>query len=125
MHGLGSLVHIASFALLNAIETKRILMWDPEHAFGRAFVDDNCLADGIRSMDCVFSPLSHCSHTFMNDQNTIRGYKLDPPEGFPKYWTGETPTIFKKELLKELSYDMTPNSRKYWWRGQVSVTSSV
>ncbi|KAI5481392.1 Proteophosphoglycan ppg4 [Pseudohyphozyma bogoriensis] len=120
MHGLGSLIHVLSYDLYNAVENNRILMWS-EDAIGALFVEDACGQDNIRSFDCIFMPLSHCPRSSMTEENTIKGNVGYEPESMILTNSQGLPTFFREKLDEHFPWIPTASRNKYWWRGQAAA----
>ncbi|KAI5477688.1 hypothetical protein MNV49_005971 [Pseudohyphozyma bogoriensis] len=119
-HGLGSAVHMLSFPLMMALESDRIMMWG-KIGMGNAFVDKECTVDGLKSMDCVFEPLSHCPRSLLNDGNTIWGEVQYPVRPFLHLKPADVPTVLMEKLIEVLPFTPTKAMTKYWWRGQAAA----
>ncbi|KAI5477637.1 hypothetical protein MNV49_006023 [Pseudohyphozyma bogoriensis] len=106
-HGLGSIVHYVGVALMQAMDDERVLMWG-ERALGREFVAEDCLADGIRSLDCIFEPLSTCPRSSLTKENTV--FKCADKDRIP--------VVFAEDLEEAVPFPLTAPAAKLWWRGQ-------
>lgn len=104
------------------MDSNRILIYDSV-AFGRAFVDKECQADGIRSLDCIFEPLTHGPRSSITPENSVVGFIKAPPPGFINLKTGGfgvVPLVLKAVIKDALPSEQTKGASKYWWRTQVS-----
>lgn len=122
------------------MELGRIAAWHT-HTLGQVFVDGSCEVDGVRNLDCIFEPLTHCPRTSMRNDNSISlGFK----ESYGRSgkcvgailfdWTsqatdelahgrcGAPPSVLSKELDRQLPFRMTQPAKKYYWRSQVLAT---
>ncbi|KAL8278498.1 hypothetical protein RQP46_009188 [Phenoliferia psychrophenolica] len=112
-HGLGSAVHLIGWALRNAIDAGAILAWatDP---LGSIFTNEDCLADGIRSIDCIFEPLTSCPRSSFGNRTRIIQTEHQPI-GVPGD-SNSIPKVFE-DALSANTPKMVTNT-KYWWRAQ-------
>ena len=117
--GLGSVIHVLSFGLKTAHDYGRILAWkDP--ALGGDFVDPTCKPDGVRSLDCIFEPLTSCPRRFMNAENTHEISAWRSPSDFPSE-VGGLPVFYSAALDFHLSVTLTEQAKKVWWRAQTTA----
>ncbi|KAI5478735.1 hypothetical protein MNV49_004660 [Pseudohyphozyma bogoriensis] len=118
-HGLGSAVHLFGWALRSALDSGAILAWG-EDPLGKIFFDDACVVDGVRSMDCVFEPVTHCPRSSF--KKTIVGGIFDHPEALGGKNSARTvPTVFAEKLRETLLVPLTASAQTYWWRGQAAA----
>ena len=101
------------------MEVDAILAWDTE-PLGRLFVPEDCLVDGIRSLDCLFEPLTHCPRSSFIDRNVRHIGTWNQPDGIPGNYMS-IPQIFINELSRVTPYPLTPAGMKYWWRTQTAA----
>lgn len=105
------------------MDSNRILIYDSV-AFGRAFVDKECQADGIRSLDCIFEPLTHGPRSSITPENSVVGFIKAPPPGFINLKTGGfgvVPLVLKAVIKDALPSEQTKGASKYWWRTQATA----
>ncbi|KAK6347270.1 hypothetical protein TWF696_007342 [Orbilia brochopaga] len=120
-NGLGTVVHGTGWVLGLAIRLNRILIYDDSASPGKNFLEENCMPDGRRSLDCIFQPFSSCSSKRdVHDGNGIplRSY-WKVPENI-NMSTSAVPPLFG-QLLKNHFPEMHYDAIKYWWRTQAAA----
>ncbi|KAL7266888.1 hypothetical protein RUND412_010547 [Rhizina undulata] len=120
-NGLGTVIHGIGFVLNLAIRNNRILIYNYTNdiAPGRHFVDPGCQGPNLRSLDCIYEPITSCSWSDVTAENSLN---------VPAYWnipqeirvsSGTIPPLLGA-ALREIYPDMKPNAMKYWWRTQAA-----
>ncbi|KAI5480678.1 Rho guanine nucleotide exchange factor [Pseudohyphozyma bogoriensis] len=121
-HGLGSTINMLSWGLSTAIQHDRILVWGDDESFGGAYVEPDCLVDGIRSLDCIFEPLSHCPRSWFEEKNIVHAIVDRPAAEFNNVPTKETiPPEIATHLLNAMPFEFSGSGAKYWWRTQAAA----
>jgi len=110
-HGLGSAIHLIGASLRSAIDSGAILAWD-EAPLGKLFVEDACRYDGVRSLDCLFEPVTHCPRSSM--KRTMSGGVFVHPKEIGGDMNS-VPTVFVEKLREVMPFEFTPGALKYWW----------
>eukprot|EP00158_Paraphelidium_tribonemae_P004456 Partr_v1_DN26765_c1_g1_i3_m8637 len=110
--GLGSIIHVGTAYLANALENDALFVWHPTQVGGGSmFADEGCgRGEANSNFLCFFKPPSACGYEWTNAHNQLP----DPGEskgGVPSYLEGRL-----REVLgdREISADFV----KYWWRAQ-------
>ncbi|EPS42115.1 hypothetical protein H072_3879 [Dactylellina haptotyla CBS 200.50] len=120
-NGLGTVVHGTGWILGLAIRLNRILIYDDEASPGQNFLEEKCMTDGRRSLDCIFESFSSCSSAqHLRDGNHIklRSY-WRVPEDLDMSTSAVPPLL--GQLLKNDFPDMHYDAIKYWWRTQAAA----
>ncbi|KAF3118437.1 hypothetical protein TWF703_005954 [Orbilia oligospora] len=121
INGLGTVVHGTGWVLGLAMRHGRILIYDDEVSPGQNFLEPDCQASGVRSLDCIFLPLSSCSSTHhLTEDNHL---KLESYWRIPLHINmsaAAVPPLFG-QMLKNNFPEMHPDAMKYWWRSQAAA----
>lgn len=114
--GLGSLLHVTSYLVAAALQHNRLLVWSP--SAGSDFVDKSCGPNGETNFDCIFEPISSCSHKHVTKRNSLDADPFNPTPGAA--WNTSDPPTFLANKLRALypEKELSVPGIKAWWRAQ-------
>ncbi|KAK6505232.1 hypothetical protein TWF481_007149 [Arthrobotrys musiformis] len=119
-HGLGAIIRRVFIELSGAIQTDRILIFDPKNAPGNTLVDESCgkSTGTYASLECVIEQLSSCA-SYATEENSV--HAIDPSEAKDGRVRDTVPFV---ELVYSSYFAGTGVSPggsvlRYWWRAQL------
>ncbi|EGX47383.1 hypothetical protein AOL_s00083g476 [Orbilia oligospora ATCC 24927] len=119
-HGLGAIIRRVFIEMSAAIQTDRILIFDPEDSPGNTLVEETCgkHVGAKASLECVIERLSSCA-SYATKENSV--HQIDPSEVKDGKIRDTVP-------FAELAYSsyfggsgVSPGGSvlRYWWRAQL------
>ncbi|KAF3143561.1 hypothetical protein TWF594_005110 [Orbilia oligospora] len=116
--GLGAIVFSISMNLNLALRFNRILIFNPKNGPGRHFIDPSSHELCGNSMECFFEKLSSCTMDDLTPENHfLLPARAEVDQDIMNTPAGALPQIFGI-ALKRMYPMITPDTLKYWWRGQ-------
>ncbi|KAK6345113.1 hypothetical protein TWF718_007043 [Orbilia javanica] len=119
-HGLGAIVRRIFIELSAAIQTDRILIFDPKSPPGNTLVEKNCGKHaGVKgSLECVLEQLSSCA-SYATEENSV--HSIDPSEakGGMIRDTVPFPELAYSSYFSGTGVSPGGSVLRYWWRAQL------